>query len=439
MLALVAAHALLPALGALAAPAQRTCAPSAVSRAYSPATLRRAAATMSTTGVARSGAVLVFDQTDDYFSSRDVFQQLYTHGNYARIACVSASAVRAKKMMLGREARYSGLIDALEIIEAADVTAPAVAEAAGYGIWVILNAEQSKLGAQLAAAKAAGVTRLLVTFSADGVSDAAALEATLAASGLRYTAMRTGELSKQIEGSALRIAALDAPTPAGISRTDAFRVAVEALTIDGAVGKLFALLPADKTQTSAVFREMRFAGVDRRQEVVALLSGTVDSRAIELEAEEAKKREAAEAKAKAMPSDKSLPASSQEEIEAAFARTRARAKFLAEEEAARQAAIEEKRAERMKTQSMIDARIAEVAKAKAGGGGGAREMTDDEDPRGPQKPKAQERGDGDGEGKGDGDDKKPGGGDDGGSSGGPDKKDGGNNDGGGGAGGVATV
>lgn len=164
-------------------------------------------------GVARSGAVLVFDQTDDYFSSRDVFQQLYTHGNYARIACVSASAVRAKKMMLGREARYSGLIDALEIIEAADVTAPAVAEAAGYGIWVILNAEQSKLGAQLAAAKAAGVTRLLVTFSADGVSDAAALEATLAASGLRYTAMRTGELSKQIEGSALVRAACLASAP----------------------------------------------------------------------------------------------------------------------------------------------------------------------------------------------------------------------------------
>lgn len=200
--------------------------------------------------------------------------------------------------------------------------------------------------------------------------------------------------------AAQRLDAVDSATPAGISRTDAFRVAVEALTIDGAVGKMFSLCPADKQQTNAVFKEMRFAGVDRRQEVVALLTGGVDSRVSEIEAAEAKAKQAAEEAAKAkegkLQDFEAMPASSQEEIDAAFARTRARAKFVAEEEAAKLAAIEEKRAERAKTQSMIEARIAEVAKAKAGGGGMA--MSDDDDPRGPQKPKAKSD-DGDG-GKG---------------------------------------
>lgn len=421
--------------------------------------------------------MLVFDTTDGYFTSRDIFQQLFTYGNFGRIACVSKSATLAKKMMLGREARYSGLIDVLEIIEADDVSAPAVAQAAAFDVWMILNAQQSALGGQIAAAKAAGAKRLLLTVNEGGLTDKGALEGLLAASGLQYTVMRTGELSKSIEGSALvsdtqparleaarrprlaasspratppphcprgaaqRIDAVDcASAPAVISRTDAFRVAVEALTIDSALGKMFSLCPADRQQTSAVFKEMRYAGVDRRQEVVALLSGTVDSRASEIEASEVKaaavaEEKAAKDKAQKMGDFESMPSSSKEEVEAAFARARARAKFVAEEEAVKLAAIEEKRAERQKSQSMIEARIAEVARAKSGGGeGGGTGMTDDEDPRGPQKPKASD----DGEGGGGGAGGKPGangGGGDGGKGGGKGGGEGGK----GGDGPVATV
>jgi hypothetical protein len=68
------------------------------------------------------------------------------------------------------------------------------------------------------------------------------------------------------------ISDISAPQVETLSRTDAFRVAIEALTIEAAAGKLFSLSPAGTSdRTSAVYKEMRYAGADRRQEVMALI------------------------------------------------------------------------------------------------------------------------------------------------------------------------
>eukprot|EP00307_Rebecca_sp_RCC1486_P006686 CAMPEP_0119425936 /NCGR_PEP_ID=MMETSP1335-20130426/35350_1 /TAXON_ID=259385 /ORGANISM="Chrysoculter rhomboideus, Strain RCC1486" /LENGTH=430 /DNA_ID=CAMNT_0007451515 /DNA_START=43 /DNA_END=1332 /DNA_ORIENTATION=- len=371
---------------------------------------------------ARAGNVLVLDMTDNYYASRDIFQQLYSFGNWAKIACVTSSTTQAKKMLLSREARYSGLIDVIEIIEAPDVAAPggdAGEQLAQYDTWLLLNADESKLAAHVSAAKASGVRRLLVTIStgASGgaLPDAAGLERMLTESGMAYTVIRTGELSKDVLGSPLRIDAIDTPVCAELSRADAFRVAMEALTIEDAHGKMFSLCPADSDDVSAVFKEMRFAGADRRQEVVALIRGAVEQRSSQLKEEQEKAAAKKVAAAAGAPSADVDPAEaaakSKVDVEAAFQRAQERAKRVAEEEAQRAALLDEKRKERAKTQNAIDAKIAERAAASGGGDKeGAGPKPSDEGDDGEDAPGGDDSSGGDGDGGSDGGDGSGGGG-----------------------------
>lgn len=430
----------------------RVAAGAAIARA---GPLRAAPAMMSSQAPARTGNVLVLDMTDNYYNSRDIFQQLFSFGNWAKIACVTTSTKQAKKMLLSREARYSGLIDVLEIIETPDVAGAAgetSTQLAQYDTWLVLNADEAKLGGQISAAKAAGVQRLLLTVCASGgaLSDATALERQLTESGIAYTVIRTGELSKDILGSPLRIDSIDTPTCAELSRADAFRVAMEALTISEAHGKMFSLCPADSDDVSAVFKEMRFAGADRRQEVVALIKGAVEERSAQLKEASASAAAAKAAADAGTPDPDYNPAEAaaktKEDVDAAFKRAQERAVRVAEEQAQRELLLDEKRKERAKTQDAIDAKIAERAAESAGGGGGA--MADEEPKQ--DKPEAEAgkdspdgdepRGDGgsdDGDG-GDGEGGDGGDGADGGGSGSGDGSgggDGGSSDGGSGGGG----
>lgn len=151
--------------------------------------------------VQRKGAVLVFDAADDYFNSRDIFQQLYSYAAWAKIGCVTQSSKTAKKMLLSREARYSGLIDALDIIETPSLAEADGALLVGYDTWVVVNAQAADLPATIAAAKREQVVRILLTV--EGAFDAAALEGALVGSGIAYTVIRTGALSKDVGGSPL--------------------------------------------------------------------------------------------------------------------------------------------------------------------------------------------------------------------------------------------
>ena len=218
-----------------------------------------------------------------------------TAGGKPKITAHSSSVADAKKMLLSRQARYTGLIDGLEFAEGELADAMA-----GATTWVAVNADESKLASQLETAKGAGVTRVFVLLTADGpteaLSDADALKATLEASGMTWTVMRTGSMSATGGGGGLKLDEVDMATCAEVPKEDIFRFVTEALTIEESYSRMFSLCPsADVSQ----LKEMRMAGCDRREEAEALLRGQIQEGALEEQAKAAEEKAAAEGAASA--------------------------------------------------------------------------------------------------------------------------------------------
>ena len=64
-------------------------------------------------GAGRKGSVFVTDSSGSFYESREMFNTLYDFGGFASLTASSASTAEAKKMLISRKARYSGLLDAL--------------------------------------------------------------------------------------------------------------------------------------------------------------------------------------------------------------------------------------------------------------------------------------------------------------------------------------
>jgi hypothetical protein len=302
--------------------------------------------TVRKNGPSRSAAVLmsdvavVTDGSGSFFGSRTIFQQLHDHGEFSKIVAFSSSTAEAKKMCLSRQARYSGLIDVLDFAEGGDTDfASAVSDAT---MWIAMNADGASVVEQVAAAKAAGIKRALVHLSASGEApvDTDALAAALDASGITYTVMRTGDLDKNGSGGALILGEVDLPTCDEVPLDDAFRFAVEALTIPEASGRSFSLCPAaDGSQ----LKEMRMAGYTRREECVALLKGLIsDKSAEEREAEAPKAAEEVDPRSEA-----EIAAAQEAEVQALLAKAKTKGIENAKRRAEEEKIKEEQRAERM--------------------------------------------------------------------------------------------
>jgi len=211
--------------------------------------------------------VVVTDGTDSFYGSRAVFQSLFDHADFDEIKALSSSVAEAKKMLISRQARYSGLIDVLKFSEGS------LSEGmAGATMWVAMNAKPDVLSEQIAAAKQAGIKRAFVHLCSPEYAslDTKALEATLQGSGMSFTLLRTGKLSEKGAGGALKLEEVDIPTCEEVAKEDVFRFITEALTLPEAYGRTFSLCPSlDASQ----LKEMRFAGCTRREEVEALLKG----------------------------------------------------------------------------------------------------------------------------------------------------------------------
>lgn len=221
---------------------------------------------------ARTGKVVVTAPEKELYVSRDIFQQLHDFGgNYGTIVQHGPSVAAAKKLLLSRNARYSGLLDVLQFSEG-----PLAEAMAGADSWLAVNVDVASLPEQLAAAKAAGVKRaFFLSYAPKGASAApeGPDEAALASAGLEYSVMRTGPLV-DARGAAVGLKLDEAGAAAGaaVGRDDVFRFAVEALTLPSAANRAWSLLPGD---TNAALKEMRQSGCSRRDEVEALLSGKV--------------------------------------------------------------------------------------------------------------------------------------------------------------------
>jgi len=214
--------------------------------------------------------LIVTDGTDSFFASRLVFQSVHDHGDYSKITAFSSSIAESKKMLLSRQARYSGLVDVLTFAEGGSAElAAAFAESTA---WIAVNADQATLAEQLSAAEAAGIKRAFIHLSAADCPDTAPLAAVLEGSSVACTLMRTGSLSKTGSGGGLLVSGLDEPTCDEVPIEDVFRFVAEAMTLPEAEGRAFSLCPsADATQ----LKEMRMAGCSRRDEVKALLKGVI--------------------------------------------------------------------------------------------------------------------------------------------------------------------
>jgi hypothetical protein len=212
----------------------------------------------------RTGTVVVTDGSNSFFKSRALVQQLHDFGSYASIVASSTSSVDAKKMLLSRTARYSGLIDVLSFEEAA------VPSFEGADAWLCVNADGETLAPQIDAAEAAGVKRAFVLTSTPLDSK---YEDQLSNCGLDYTLIRTGSLVDGPAGEGLKLGPLDLPVCEDVAMEDVFRFVTEAMTLPEASKKIFSLCPSDGT--TAALKQMRLAGYERRDEVKAMLTNAL--------------------------------------------------------------------------------------------------------------------------------------------------------------------
>lgn len=161
--------------------------------------------------MAAVGGVVITDGSGSFYGSRTLFQALHDHGeDVGKIVAFSSSTSDAKKMLLSRNARYSGLIEKLEFAEGGDgEMATALGEAT---TWVAMNADGASLASQLSAAAAGGVKRVFIHLSAASADDAPDVGAITAACGsMEYTVMRTGALGKGGSGGGLLLGEVDQP------------------------------------------------------------------------------------------------------------------------------------------------------------------------------------------------------------------------------------
>jgi len=220
-------------------------------------------------GLDRSGALVVTEGTGSLYQCRTIFGALHDYGKYSSIAVISDSVSEAKKNLISRKARYSGLLDVLSFHESA-VLDSAMADA---DTWLALNVDEKSFPEQVRAAKAAGISRVFALFTTEGpsqmISDEEAMLTLLSESGMTYTVMRTGKLVEEGTGGGLTLAAVDVPVCEDVPREDVFRFITEALTLPEAADRLFALCPS--VASTPALTQMRLCGYTRREEVKAML------------------------------------------------------------------------------------------------------------------------------------------------------------------------
>jgi hypothetical protein len=222
------------------------------------------------------GTLLVTDGTDSFYESQRLIQYCYNTGTFNKVIAFSSSAANSKKMLLTREARYSGLWDSMQISEGG---APELAKLFGEAkVWVCISANEKTILDEVAAASKAGVKRVLIHLAASEAPslDTGALTEALTASGMEYTLLRTGEFSTGGEGGIL-CQDLDLPACAEVPKDDVFRFIAEALSLDAATGKAFSLCAANSAELKQI-QAMRRQGKPRREEVEAILTGTIQKK-----------------------------------------------------------------------------------------------------------------------------------------------------------------
>lgn len=235
-----------------------------------------------------SGFLDAKERTDQF-----AFDVLHKHGVFDKIIAYAPDAAFAKKRLLSRSSRYTGLLDVLEIVEgpAAEVI-KAGGPLEGANSWLSFDTDSATVLEQAKAAKDFGLKHLVMVVSSE--VDFSAAEAALADSDLTYTFIRTGAIVDGKEGSApVSIGEMSTGLEAGaeVPRDEAVRIAGECFVIDTAGKKSFTLSKAGES-SAAFLKSLREQGLSRQEEIASMIEGGL----VEFETEFAEKEEKKKAK-----------------------------------------------------------------------------------------------------------------------------------------------
>jgi len=233
-----------------------------------------------------TGTVLVsgFLQGGDR-SDQVVFDMLHTGDGlkYDKIVALCEDDKMAKKRLMSRSARYSGLLDVLSFVQS-DTNLPSSGDLQGVGAWVArTTADLSAVKSVAELASAAAVKNLVVLV--EGVTndeDSAAMDAALKATDVDFTLLNFNTLVDGPEGETpyrfLNIT--DSPASldgTAINKDELARLVAVSLTLEKTLGRSLSVKNVKSTEPGAVWlRALRQKGFSRVQEVDALLGGMVD-------------------------------------------------------------------------------------------------------------------------------------------------------------------
>jgi len=214
--------------------------------------------------------------------------------NFGGIVAFVDDASRAKKRLMSRTARYSGLLNKLSFVESGAVGAlPTVEQLAGVSSWVAMATDITQVADIAALAEAAGVECASVLLTGP-VPDAGSLEAgwLCGAMGPSFTVVAVGEMDDEVaEGSfPYAVTDLSVETTVGeggepssvvstYSRDEGYRLAAECLGLDCAAGKALAFVQVHDVNATAtkVVRGLREAGYSWSQELEHMIGGGVEA------------------------------------------------------------------------------------------------------------------------------------------------------------------
>ena len=201
-------------------------------------------------------------ERDDQF----VFDVLHTPKNWKKIVAFSSDSATAKKRLISRSARYTGLLDVLDFVEGTTDDSTKMKENLnGMDAWLNFNANADSLAANADAAIAAGVKYMVSAFvvpEGSSVPDLTPVTSKLEAAGVEYAFVASAPVVEGVETGFVRLENATAgsiPAGASICRDDLVRVVGELAGEPGLAGACvasFAPVAGDET-TSAYLRSLR--------------------------------------------------------------------------------------------------------------------------------------------------------------------------------------
>ncbi|CAM9790873.1 unnamed protein product [Chrysoparadoxa australica] len=217
-----------------------------------------------------------------------VFDVLHAQGSWDKIVAFSHENAFAKKRLVSRKSRYSGLLDKIEFEEGERYDASVMQEKlTGCDAWLCFGCEKEHLKSQVEAAVAAGIKNLVITSesSADEIKESGVV-GLLEGAGMEWTFIRTGKVVDGGEGGPIMTGDVEEALPSEeVVRDDIVRVAAESFAMEAATKKAFAFGKGDD-KAALYLKGLREQGMDRRAELGELIGGGLAEFVVEKEKEE---------------------------------------------------------------------------------------------------------------------------------------------------------